>query len=120
MEVEWKLSGEAEKVSVALRCTIWGTASLLGTLTVPAAPWEYESSNETMRRHHLKDADADDFQLAALPWKVQGTSWFLPGSCPDEAFGRSRNDTRDPRGRCRSRAADVFIALEHALAMLRV
>lgn len=67
VEVEWKLSGEAEKGSVALRCTIWGTASLLGTLTVPAAPWEYESSSETMRRH-LKDADDFQlFQLAALP-----------------------------------------------------
>lgn len=32
-------------------CTLWGSASLLGVLTVPAAPWEYESTSQTMKRH---------------------------------------------------------------------
>jgi hypothetical protein len=38
-----------------LRCTLWGSASLLGVLTVPAAPWEYESTSQTMKRKGWED-----------------------------------------------------------------
>lgn len=38
-----------------LRCTLWGSASLLSVLTVPAAPWEYESTSQTMKRRGWED-----------------------------------------------------------------
>ena len=38
-----------------LRCTLWGSASLLSVLTVPAAPWEYESTSQTMKRKGWED-----------------------------------------------------------------
>ncbi|CAK9080171.1 Copia protein, partial [Durusdinium trenchii] len=38
-------------LSFVVMCTLWGSSSLLGVLTVPAAPWEYESTSRTLRRH---------------------------------------------------------------------
>ena len=33
------------------RCVLWGTASILHVFAVPAAPWEFESTSRTYRRH---------------------------------------------------------------------
>ncbi|CAE7342349.1 BP80, partial [Symbiodinium pilosum] len=36
-----------------LMCALWGTASILHVFAVPAAPWEFESTTRTYRRHLL-------------------------------------------------------------------
>ncbi|CAJ1337965.1 unnamed protein product, partial [Effrenium voratum] len=38
-------------LSFVVVCTLWGASSLLSVCTVPAAPWEYESTSATRRRH---------------------------------------------------------------------
>lgn len=103
---------------VELRCALWGSASLLGVLTVPAAPWEYESTSQTMKRSDVEMQRIGEVihGMTIMTWWHKKMNWELQSLAvlseagrnlglhnqfflALKALGIARDDKRDPRHR---------------------